>query len=55
MVENNRYVAYKPNHIFHVSLIFIEIKFINCYSHMIFAIKLMSTCNNYINYYEIII
>ena len=35
--------------------IFIKMKFICYYSYVIFAMKFMSTCNDYLNYDEIII
>ena len=48
-------VAYKPITLPCISLMFIEIKFIHCYSCVMFAMKSMSICNDHMNYDEIII
>ena len=40
------YVAYKPISLPCISFIFIEMKFIHCYSCMMFVIKYVSICND---------
>ena len=49
------YVAYKPITLSCILFMFIEMKFIHCHSCVIFAMKSMSMCNDYVNYDEIII
>ena len=49
------YVAYKPITLTCILFMFIEMKFIHCHCCVIFAMKSMSMCNDYINYDEIII
>ena len=39
------YVAYKPITLSCIFFLFIEIKFIHCYSCVMFAMKSMSMCN----------
>ena len=48
-------VAYKPITLSCIFFMFIEMKFIHCHSCVIFAMKSMSMCNDYVNYDEIII
>ena len=40
------YVAYKPITLSCILFMFIEIKFINCHSSVMFAIKSMGMCND---------
>ena len=49
------YQAYKPITLSCILFMFIEIKFIHCHSCVMFAMKSMSMCNDYVNYDEIII
>ena len=49
------YVAYKPITLSCILFMFIEMKFIHCHSCVMFAMKSMSMCNDYVNYDEIII
>ena len=49
------YVAYKPITLSYISFMFIEMKIIYFHSCMMFAMKSMSICNDYVNYDEIII
>ena len=54
MMSDRYYMAYKPNH-FHYSIIFTKMKFLCCYSCMMFIMKSMSICDNKVNCDEIII
>ena len=49
------YLAYKPITLPCILFIFIEMKFIHRYSCVMFAMKLMNICHDYIIYDEIII
>ena len=49
------YVAYKPITLSCILFMFIEMKFIHCHSCVMFAMKSMSMCNDYVNYDENII
>ena len=49
------YVAYKTIKLSYILFMFIEMKFIHCHSCVMFAMKSMSMCNDYVNYDEIII
>ena len=49
------YVTYKPITLLCISFMFIKIKFIHCHSCVIFSMKSMSICNDYMHYDEIII
>ena len=49
------YVAYKPITLSFIWFMFIAMKFIHCHSCVMFAMKSMSMCNDYVNYDEIII
>ena len=49
------YMAYKLITLLCSSFKFIQIKFIDCYSCMMFTIKSMNICNDKVNYDEIII
>ena len=49
------YVAYKPITLSCILFMFIEMKFIHCHSCVMFVMKSMSMCNDYVNYDEIII
>ena len=55
MSSDGYYVAYKPITLSYMLFIFIEMKFIHCHSCVIFVMKSMSMCNDYVNYDEIII
>ena len=47
MLETNGYyVAYKPITLSCILFMFIEMKFIHCYSCVMFAINSMSMCND---------
>ena len=48
-------MAYKPNTLSRILFMFTEMKFIQYHSYVMFAMKFMSICNNYVNYDEIII
>ena len=54
-VFDGYYVAYKPITLSCILFMFIEMKFIHCHSYVMFAMKSMSMCNDYVNYDEIII
>ena len=49
------YVAYKRITLSCILFMFNEMKFIHCHSCVMFAMKSMSMCNDYVNYDEIII
>ena len=49
------YVAYKTITLSCILFMFIEMKFIHCHSCVMFVMKSMSMCNDYMNYDEIII
>ena len=49
------YVAYKSITLSCILFMFIEMKFIHCHSCVMFAMKSMSMCKDYVNYDEIII
>ena len=53
--DDGYYVAYKPITLSCILFMFIEMKFIHCHSCVMFAMKSMSMCNDYVNYDEIII
>ena len=53
-VDDGYYVAYKPITL-SCLFMFIEMKFIHCHSCVMFVMKSMSMCNDYVNYDEIII
>ena len=55
VMHDGYYVAYKPITLSCILFIFIEMKFIHCHSCVMFAMKSMSMCNDYVNYDEIII
>ena len=55
LVFDGYYVAYKPITLSCILFMFIEMKFIHCHSCVMFAMKSMSMCNDYVNYDEIII
>ena len=55
VIIDGYYVAYKPITLSCILFMFIEIKFIHCHSCVMFAMKSMSMCNDYVNYDEIII
>ena len=44
--DNKYYVTYKPITILCILFMFIKIKFIYCHSSVMFAMKLMSMCND---------
>ena len=46
VVFDGYYVAYKPITLLYILFMFIEIKFIDCHSCVMFAIKSMSICND---------
>ena len=48
-------MAYKSIKLSCILLMFIEMKFIHFHSCVMFAMKSMSMCNDYVNYDEIII
>ena len=48
------YVAYKPITLSCILFMFIEMKFIYCHSCVMFAMKSMIMCNDYVNYDKII-
>ena len=54
-VGDGYYEAYKPITLSCILFMFIEMKFIHCHSCVMFAMKSMSMCNDYVNYDEIII
>ena len=54
-VDDRYYVAYKPITLSCILFMFIEMKFIHSHSCVMFAMKSMSMCNDYVNYDEIII
>ena len=45
-VTDGYYVAYKPITLPYILFVFIEMKFIHCYSCVMFAMKSMSMCND---------
>ena len=49
------YVAYKLITLPFISFMFIEMKFIYCQSCVMFTMKFVSICNDYVNYDEILI
>ena len=49
------YVAHKPITLSCILFTFIELKFIHCHSCVMFEMKSISMCNDYVNYNEIII
>ena len=55
LIHDGYYVAYKPITLSCILFMFIEMKFIHCHSCVMFAMKSMSMCNDYVNYDEIII
>ena len=55
LLSDGYYVAYKPITLSCILFMYIEMKFIHCHSYVIFAMKSMSMCNDYVNYDEIII
>ena len=55
VVCDGYYVAYKPITLSCILFMFIEMKFIHYHSCVMFAMKSMSMCNDYVNYDEIII
>ena len=55
MLTDGHNVAYKPITRSFISFMFIEMKFIHCHSHMMFIMKSMNRCNDYVNYNEIMI
>ena len=58
MIRGNHdgyYMTYKPITLPFISLMFIEMKFIHYHSCVIFVMKPMTICNDYVNYDEIII
>ena len=54
-LNDGYYVAYKAITLSCILFMFIEMKFIHCHSCVMFAMKSMSMCNDYVNYDEIII
>ena len=48
-------MTYKPITSSCILFMFIEMKFIHCYSCVMFAMKSMSKCNDEVNYDEMII
>ena len=48
-------MAYKPITLSCIFFMLIEMKFIHFHSYVMFAMKSMSMCNDYVNYDEIII
>ena len=48
-------MVYKLTTLLCVSFIFIEIKFIDCHSCVMFVMKSMNICDDQVNNYEIII
>ena len=55
LVCDGYYVAYKPITLSCILFMFIKMKFIHCHSCVMFGMKSMSMCNDYVNYDEIII
>ena len=45
-LSHGYYVAYKPITLSYILFMFAEIKFIHCHSCVMFAMKLMSICND---------
>ena len=48
-------MAYKPIILSCILFMFIEMKFIHCHYCVMFEMKFMNICNDYVNYDEIII
>ena len=48
-------MAYQPIILSYILFMFIEIKFIDCHSCVMFVMKDMSMCNDQVNYDKIII
>ena len=48
-------MAYKIITLSYIFFMFIKIKFIHCHYCVMFAMKYMSICNDYVNYDDILI